>query len=168
MQASYLNACSRLHDVLWDPISDAYLFKKACELLWPAFLKKKEKENTKQWCTSYLYFLYLIYVFYTCLKLCQSGHYYFTFLSSAEWILIKNLFFCVSASCAHACLCRCWYLILAVRCMCGMVKKSLWHRERWPSSWPSTCGTAPLTTRTVTSTHSTQEDAIHSYPGLQQ
>lgn len=67
----------------------------------------------------------------------------------------------------NVCVCvRCSCLILAVRCMYGMVKKSLWHRERWPSNWPSICGMAPLTTLTVTLTHLTQEDAIHSYPGL--
>lgn len=62
--------------------------------------------------------------------------------------------------------CRFWSLTLAVRCIYGMERKWHWHRGRWPFSWPSTCGTAPLTTPTVTSTRSTRESATHSYPSM--
>lgn len=62
--------------------------------------------------------------------------------------------------------CRFWSLTLAVRCIYGMERKWHWHRGRWPFSWPSTCGTAPLTTQTVTSTRSTRESATHSYPSM--
>lgn len=59
-------------------------------------------------------------------------------------------------------LCRFWCLTLAVRCTSGMGRRWLWRRGRWPSSWLNTCGMAPLTTQTVTSTHWTQESATHS------
>lgn len=150
MQASYLNACSRLHDVLWDPISDAYLFKKACELLWPAFLKKRKRKHQ-----TVVHLLFVFFIFNLCILYLFKALSVRTLLLyiSAEWILIKNLFFCVSASCAHACLCRCWYLILAVRCMCGMVKRWHWHKEKWRFSWQSTSGMEHLITQPAISTH---------------
>lgn len=62
---------------------------------------------------------------------------------------------------------RSWCLTLAARCTYGTGRRWRWHRGRWPSSWQSTCGTAPSITPTVTSTRSTRASATLSYPSME-